>query len=79
MDPADFLKIISIGEQQQSPFKIATIPGSYTSGRPTLLFDGESSATVRTWPYLSVYSPAANDRVLVAMAGHSGVVLGKII
>lgn len=78
LDPVDFLNLI-----RQSPgvptFRLATIPSTYVSGRPTLTFDGEGAATTRTYPHLAAYTPAANDRVLVAMVGHSGVVLGKVV
>ncbi|MGM0882586.1 MAG: hypothetical protein ACQEXQ_16285 [Bacillota bacterium] len=79
MDPAAFIKIFQGVGPQPASFMIGTIPASYTTGRPTLTFDGESTATVRTYPYLSSYTPAANDRVLIAIVGHSGVVIGKIV
>lgn len=79
MDPAKFLEIISPERGDPTVFKIGTIPAGYVSGRPTVKFDGESAASVRLYPYLGSYTPAANDRVLVAMVGHSGVILGKII
>ncbi|MCL6454377.1 MAG: hypothetical protein K6T78_12265 [Alicyclobacillus sp.] len=68
------------GSEVYSAFRIATIPSSYSgSGRPTLQFDGETSPTVRTYPYLSSYTPAAGDRVLVALVNHGGCILGKIM
>lgn len=79
MDPTAFIKIFQSSGPQSASFMIGTIPADYTTGRPTLTFDGESTASIRTYPYLSSYVPAANDRVLVAIVGHSGVVLGKII
>lgn len=60
-------------------FSLGTISSSYTSGRPQIVFDGESTASTRTYPYLSSYTPAANDRVIIAIVGHGGVILGKII
>jgi hypothetical protein len=61
------------------PFKIATIPAAYTSGRPTLIWDGETTASARTYPYVASYTPAANDRVIVAMCGQVPVIFGKIV
>lgn len=78
MQPEKFLEIIRGQPDKQTAFKLGTIPAGYTSGRPTIQFDGESSASTRTYPYLSSYTPTASDRVLVAMVGHSGVVLGKV-
>lgn len=78
MRPEDFLQLLN---QDTGPpvFRLGTIPGTYTGGRPRVQFDGESAASTRTYPYLSGYVPAAGDRVLVAMVGHGAVVLGKII
>lgn len=60
-----------------SIFKIATV-SSVSGGHPILLFEGETVASTLAYPYLGSYTPTAADRVLVAMAGYSGVVLGKI-
>lgn len=78
MRPEDFLNIIGDKEKQAS-FRLGTIPADYTSGRPKVQFDGETTASTRTYPHLASYTPAANDRVLVAMVGKGGVVVGKII
>lgn len=82
MSPEDFLSIMAPqeGQGRDSPsFRLGSIPSTYTSGRPTVKFDGESAASTRTYPYLSSYTPAANDRVLVAMVGHGAVIIGKIV
>jgi hypothetical protein len=79
MDPAKLLDILSPNKDDPTVFKIGTIPNTYTTGRPTILFDGESIVSTKTYPYLGGYAPAANDRVLIAMVAHGGVVLGKII
>ena len=71
---------MSESQGRDSPaFRLGTIPSTYTSGRPQVQFDGESAASTRTYPYLGSYTPAANDRVLVAMVGHGGIILGKVI
>jgi hypothetical protein len=77
MTPEQFIKLMP-SNQPGTSFLIGTIPASYTAGRPTITFDGEGVASVRTYPYLSSYTPVAEDRVLIAVVGHSGVVLGKI-
>lgn len=79
ISPEDFLQVITSNDKPTAPFKIGTIPAGYTSGRPTVQFDGESAASTRTYPYLSSYTPTANDRVLLAMVGHGAVILGKIV
>jgi len=80
MKPEDFLSILHTPSKSKTPtFRMGTIPSDYVSGRPTIKFDGETSASTRTYPYLSSYSPSANDRVLIALVGHGGVILGKIL
>lgn len=78
MRPEDFLDIVRRGGGQPV-FRLGTIPDNYSGGRPQVQFDGESAPSTRSWPYLASYAPAAGDRVLVAMVGSGGVVLGKIV
>ena len=81
MDAVEFIGIINkMGKSGKKPvFRLGAIPSDYVSGRPAIIFDGETVATTRTYPYLSSYTPAADDRVLLAMVGNSGVILGKVI
>lgn len=62
-------------EEPKKVVKFATIDSEHTTGRPRLVFDGESVATVKAYPYLSTYTPTAGDRVMVV----HGVVVGAII
>lgn len=59
--------------------KLGTIPASYTTGKPTVQFDGESSASTKQYPYLASYTPVAGDRVLLVRIGNSWVIQGKIV
>lgn len=78
--PEDFLNIVQGGQGIASlAFRLGTIPADYVSGRPQVKFDDENTASTRTYTYLQSYIPTANDRVLVAMVGHGGVILGKVI
>ena len=81
MDVSEFVGIMKrVGATEKRPaFRLGTIPNDYAAGRPKVIFDGETEPSVRTYPYLDSYTPAADDRVLVAMVGHSGAVLGKVI
>lgn len=63
----------------QPSFRLATVDPDYSGGRPRLVFDGETTVSTRTFPYLSSYTPVAGDRVLVAMVSRGAVVVGKII
>ena len=55
--------------------KFAKVDSSHVEGRPSLIFDGETVASVKKYPHLSSYIPAANDRVMLI----KGVIIGKII
>lgn len=81
MDAMEFVGIMSkTGKSDKKPvFRLGAIPGSYASGRPAIIFDGETEPTARTYPYLSSYTPAAGNRVLIAMVGNSGVILGRVV
>lgn len=75
----DLLSLFTVAPEGKLAFRLGTIPGSYVSGRPTIVFDGEGAAGTRAYPYLSGYAPAPGDRVLVAMVGGGGVILGKVV
>lgn len=65
-------------KKESSQFLIGTISSTYSSGLPSVTVDGESTSTVKTYPYLSSYTPVASDRVLLALVSNSYVILGKI-
>lgn len=58
--------------------RIGTIKSNTSGSGVTVQIDGESSATTKKYTYLSSYTPAINDRVLIAEVGGSYVILGKI-
>lgn len=67
------------GDRRQEPaHRLATIPPGYTTGRPTLIFDGETAATVKTYNVAQGLTLAPGDQVLVAMVRNGGVVICKI-
>lgn len=74
----DFLKIMKPSAKDNS-FVLGRIDATYSSGRPKIIFDGESEESQKKYPYLSSYTPAADDRVLLAKVNGSFVILGKII
>lgn len=73
----EFLNLMRPNEKGAS-FLMGKIDPNYTSGNPKIVFDGETSASTKRYQYLKNYTPAANDRVLIAKVGGSCVVLGKI-
>jgi len=78
MNAEDFIKIMQ-GEKKDSIFRLGKIDPDYNSGRPKIVFDGETTPSTKQYPYLSSYSPAANDRVLLAKVAGSYIVIGKVI
>lgn len=75
MDASLFLDIMTPTPTKQVTVKFGYINSSHTSGRPRVKFDGEDAPGVKTYPYLSSYTPTANDRVIVIQ----NVVIGKIV
>lgn len=77
------IELINIIKSTQQPFqntiKLGTISSSYTSGSPTVKFDGETIISTKTYPYLGGYTPVANDRVVCLQIGTAWFILGKII
>lgn len=64
----------------ESPEKVvqfAKVAADYVadSGRPRVIFDGETVVSGKAYPYLSTYTPAPGDRVMIVR----GVIIGKII
>lgn len=59
-------------------FALGTVDEGHVSGLPRVRFDDEETASVRTRPHLSAYTPAAGDRVLLGRVGHGWVVLGQV-
>ncbi len=62
-------------KEPEKIIRFAKVDPAYVSGRPSLVFDGEDAPTVKKYPYLSSYTPLANDRVMVV----GKVIVGKII
>jgi hypothetical protein len=60
-------------------YRLGYIDSDYLSGRPSVVFDGEELPSEKQYPYISSYTPTANDRVLLLKIADSYVILGKII
>lgn len=81
-DSRDFVELIQeITDKTKTneTFTMATIDPAYSSGRPKVTFDGESSVSVKQYPYLSSYTPVANHRVLLARVKGSYVIIGQVL
>lgn len=80
MTPEQFLEMLNEYLGKTEAFaRLGTIPASYISGRPTVLFDGEAVASTKTYPYLSTYTPTASHRVLLIRSGATWVVVGRVL
>ena len=79
-DKTEVLDIIrSVAREEIKPtYALGTIPATYSSGLPTVVFDGETAAAVKERPHLSSYTPSADDRVLLARVGNGWVILGRV-
>lgn len=49
------------------------------TGRPSIIFDGETDPSIKRYPYLESFSPTEGDRVLLLAVGNTYVVIGKIV
>jgi len=78
IDAAELLQITG-SSPQQNGYRLGKVDPAYSSGRPKIIFDGETTASGKQYPYLSSYTPAANDRVLLVAVAGSYIILGKIM
>lgn len=69
----EFVKVFSKDKQVKN-VKFAKVDSGYITGKPRLVFDGETTATVKRYPHLSSYTPTVGDRVMV----EHGVIIGNI-
>jgi hypothetical protein len=79
MNADEFVQLISQLSKDEKAFTLGKVDPYYSSGRPRILFDGETQVSAKGYPYLSSYSPVANHRVLLANIGGSHVVIGRIL
>lgn len=82
--PSEFIDLVKDVNKPESKFRFATVDPNYLSGRPQLIFDGETIMSQKKYPYLSSYIPAANDRVFLIKtsaerAESSYLIIGKVI
>ena len=75
MKANDFVQMFGNNEPQQNiNLRFAKVAPNYISGRPSLIFDGETTPTVKTYLFLSSYQPKPDERVMVL----NNIILGKI-
>lgn len=74
----EFLEITK-GSPSKASYRLGKIDPAYISGRPRIVFDGETVASEKQYPYIGSYTPAAGDRVLLERVSGSYIVIGKVI
>lgn len=75
--PEKFLQIVRNAKEEKHN-RLGKIDTEYLSGRPRIIFDGETTVSTKQYPYLASYSPVAGDRVILEKVGGTYVVMGKI-
>jgi len=70
---------LSVPEKKPSPLLYLATIGTVSSSGVTLIFDGQTTETAKSYKRLASYSPSAGQRVLVAKLSGSYVVLGRIV
>jgi hypothetical protein len=73
------IEIIADSKPEPNTRQARINPAWDGSLRPTVVFDGETSATTKSYTYLSSYHPAPGDQVAMIRYGRSWVILGKIV
>jgi hypothetical protein len=79
MTADELVVLIQQLSSNEKAFSLGVIQSGYTSGRPKVKFDGDTTFSSKQYPYVASYTPASNDRVILANVGGSHVILGKII
>ena len=73
-------ELVSMTEQeQQEPFKLATVVELFEIGTAKVQFDGEEEPSQKEYSYLASYTPVVGDRVLLASVAGTYVIMDKIM
>jgi hypothetical protein len=78
MNAQEFVTLVSQLNKQGQPFSLGTIDPNYKTGKPRVIFDGETTPSSKTYPYVNGYTPVAGERVVLANIGGTHVILGGI-
>ena len=79
MNANEFVALMSKLQQPNKSFKLGTIDSAFDGvGAPKVVFDGETTASLKGYTFLDSYSPKANDRVIMADVAGTCVILGDI-
>jgi hypothetical protein len=76
---AEVLRLLEATQKSERIVRFGTIPATYVSGRPAVLFDGETSASIKTYPYLASYAPTIGHRVALIRAGATWLIIGRVV
>ena len=65
-------------QEVESDFKLGTVSDLFENGTAKIQFDGEETPSEKQYAYLSSYTPAKDDRVLLGATGGTYIILGKV-
>jgi hypothetical protein len=65
-------------QEAESDFKLGTVADLFENGTAKIQFDGEETPSEKQYAYLSSYTPAKDDRVLLGAMGGTYIILGKV-
>ena len=65
-------------QEVESDFKLGTVSDLFENGTAKIQFDGEETPSEKQYAYLSSYTPAKDDRVLLGAMGGTYIILGKV-
>lgn len=76
----EFINLLEkmIDKKTSKPFKLGKVDPAYSTGLPKIVFDGETTASLKGYTHLSSYKPVANDRIIMAYISNTYVILGKV-
>ncbi|WP_454053856.1 hypothetical protein [Clostridium sp. Marseille-Q7071] len=66
-------------QNKMNDYKLGKIDKGYTGGRPKIQFDGEDTPSLKSYQYISSYTPKVGDRVLLQKVAGTYIILGKIM
>lgn len=74
---SDLILDLSNNEENKD-FKLASVAALFDNKTAKIQFDGEETPSEKQYAYLSSYTPAVGDRVLLGVLGGTYVILGKV-
>lgn len=79
MPTAQFLEIVRGKGKDKPNVRLGTVASVDTvTGRPSIIFDGETEPSLKRYPKSKGYTPVEGDRVYLIVVGNSYIVVDAI-